>query len=595
VPIISAATATRHEGYFRLEWDLADQRSHMIARNRSFIVPVCVDRASGAGADVPESFQRVQWTLLPGGECSPAFVGQIAELLAQHSAAPMSGAATPAHATLPASDRVPSSTSGRRGTVLGVTVFAVLAVSALGYLALDRLVLSKRATAASAAVAEKSIAVLPFADMSEKHDQEYFADGMAEELIDRLGQISELRVISRTSAFQFKGKSEDVRAIGAKLSVANVLEDSVRRSGDQLRVDVKLVAASDGTDRWSQRYDRRISDIFQIQDEIATEVALALKGRFVEVPDQARTESNAAHNFLLEGRFLMERWASGDDEQAISAYQRALGEDPSYALAWTELSWAEMWANPPNYDGCAKAALHAIELRPDSALAHATRGWCESLLGFDLTVADMEFNKALALEPNNLRALYGKGRIARIMRKNDDSLRYYQVVLGRDPVNPFIFDGLSTSMLAAGRTAEAVQAARKALDFSPNLEWGHWYLAYALLWNHELDSALREIALEPIASMRLSCAALIERARGNQQASEAALRALLQVNDAPKPYMVAEVYGSRGDTREALDWLERARLARTGWFSEVTQDPAFNAIREDSAFKEALRRMKLPE
>jgi TolB-like protein len=266
VPIISAATATRHEGYFRLEWDLADQRSHMIARNRSFIVPLCVDRASGPGADVPESFQRVQWTLLLDGECSPAFVGHIAELLAQHSAAPMSGAATPSHATLPASDRVPSSTtsSGRHGTGLGLTVFAALAVSALGYLALDRLVLSKRATAASAAVAEKSIAVLPFADMSEKHDQEYFADGMAEELIDRLGQISELRVISRTSAFQFKGKSEDVRAIGAKLSVANVLEGSVRRSGDQLRVDVKLVAASDGTDRWSQRYDRRISDIFQI-------------------------------------------------------------------------------------------------------------------------------------------------------------------------------------------------------------------------------------------------------------------------------------------------------------------------------------------
>jgi TolB-like protein len=479
VPIISAATATRHEGYFRLEWDLADQRSHMIARNRSFIVPVCVDRASGPGADVPESFQRVQWTLLPDGECSPAFVGHIVELLAQHSAAPMSAAATPSHATLPALDRVPSTTtsSGRRGVILGVTAFAVLVVSAMGYLALNRLVLSKRATAASAAVAEKSIAVLPFADMSEKHDQEYFADGIAEELIDRLGQISELRVISRTSAFQFKGKSEDVRAIGARLSVANVLEGSVRRSGDQLRVDVKLVAAADGTDRWSQRYDRRISDIFQIQDEIATEVALALKGRFVEVPDQARTESNAAHNLLLEGRFLMERWASGDDEHAISAYQQALSEDPSYALAWAELSWAEMWANPPDYDGCAKAALRAIELRPDSALAHATRGWCESLLGFDWTVADVEFNKALALEPNNLRALYGKGRLARVLRNNDESLRYYQAVLGRDPVNPFIFDGLSTSMLAAGRTAEAVQAARKALDFSPNIEWGHWYLA----------------------------------------------------------------------------------------------------------------------
>jgi tetratricopeptide (TPR) repeat protein len=150
-------------------------------------------------------------------------------------------------------------------------------------------------------------------------------------------------------------------------------------------------------------------------------------------------------------------------------------------------------------------------------------------------------------------------------------------------------------MVAAGHPAEAVQAARTALDLSPNMEWGHRYLAYALLWNGELEPALRAIALEPVTSMRLSCVALIEQARGNQQASEAALRALLVVNDAPKPYMVAEVYGSRGNTREAIDWLERARLARIGWFGEVTQDPAFHAIRGDSAFKEYLRRLNFPE
>jgi TolB-like protein len=596
VPIISAATAARHEGYFRLEWDLADQRSHMIARNRSFIVPVAVDGAATPGNDVPDSFQRVQWTRLPGGECSAAFADRIAGLLAGQvdpsvASPPTQLIAQAAHGALS-----PPPSSERRKTVVGIATGAAL-LCVLGYWAVERLLVPKRAAATAVATAEKSIAVLPFADLSEKHDQEYFADGMAEELTDRLAQISELRVISRTSTAQFKDQNEDVRAIGAKLSVANIVEGSVRRSGDELRVDVKLVTAADGTDRWSQRYDRHISDIFKLQDEIATEVILALKARLVDAasPDEARTRSDAAHNLLLEGRFLMERWAQGDAELAISAYQQALREDPNYALAWTELSWAEMWATPQDYNECKKAAVRAIDLNRNSALAHATLGWCESLLGYNWSSADEEFNRAIALEPNNLRALYGKGRLARVLRKNDESLHFYQAVLARDPISTFVFQGLSSTMLAAGRPEDAAQAARKVLELSPNIEWGHRYLAYALLWNRELDAASREIALEPNAALRLSCVALIEQARGNQQAADAALQELLRVTEAATPYLVAQVYGFRGNAQQAVNWLERARDSRSGWFGEVTGDPAFRAIRGDPAFRAYLRRVQLPE
>jgi serine/threonine-protein kinase len=433
--------------------------------------------------------------------------------------------------------------------------------------------------------------------MSEKHDQEYFGDGMAEEVIDRLAQLGQLRVISRTSAFQFKGKNEDVRNIGARLAVTNVLEGSVRRSGDRLRVSVQLVNTTDGSQRWSQSYDRNTSDIFQVQDEIAGEVVKALRLRLT-VPleaEGARTDNLAAHNLLLQGRFFDNRSAPGDNERAIAAYEQALKADPGYALAWAELAWTEMWARPADVQRAVSAAQRAIELRPDLAQAHATRGWYESLFGFDWNAADREFDKALALEPQNIRALYGKGRLARVLRRTDESLRYYRAALERDPVNAPEIQGLSTTLIALGRTEEAVQAARNALAISPSIEEGHNYLAYALLWNGELETARREIELEPNDSQRLSTIALIEGTRHNQGAADAALRGLLAAtDDTEKNMCVATVYAYRRDVGAAITWLERARTAHYQGFAEITTDPAFGGIRSSSAFMAYLHGLKFP-
>ncbi|HUO79689.1 MAG TPA: TIR domain-containing protein, partial [Steroidobacteraceae bacterium] len=574
MPLVSRATEARLEGYFRREWHLAADRMLDMADGRAFLVPVVVDDTRERGAQTPDSFRRVQWTRLAGGETSPAFVARIAALLAATgpgSAAQASSHAGEAGATRPA---VRMRWTGRAAA--GAIALAAVAIAATGWLLARHYSAGPRTTAVAAA--DKSIVVLPFADMSEKHDQEYFSDGMAEELIDRLAQIPQLRVISRTSAFRFKGNGEDVAAIGQKLSVANVLEGSVRRSGDRLRIDVKLLSVADGAQRWSQRYDRPISDVFRVQDEIASEVVLALKARLLESSalDQALTRSDAAHNLLLEGRFLVERSGPGDAERAISKYQQALNEDPDYALAWAELAWAQIWTTPQNYAGCASAARHAVEVGPNLASAHATRGWCESLLGFDWALGDEEFDKALALEPNNARAVYGKGRLARALGKTSDALRYYQAVLEWDPINPSALGGLAFTLVAAKRPAEAVQQARRMLDLSPNARWGHYYLAYALLWNGELEEALRASTLEPVASMRSSCQALIAHVRGDRQAEDAALRALLASDDPYRPYFAAQVYAARGDSKAAIDWLERARLARIGWFSEFNSDPAFD-------------------
>lgn len=610
VPIISANTASRHEGYFRLEWDLADQRTHMIARDRPFIVPVCLDATPNAGTDVPESFHRVQWIRLPGGDTLPAFVDRIRRLVSpepsttRQPAIPTSGGAAP----------IKQSVRASRPSKPALLVMVVAAVSVLlAYFAVHRFWPLKRATPATASApisassrsptaSGESIAVLPFADMSEKRDQEYFADGLAEELLDLLAKTPGLHVIARTSSFSFKGKSDDIPTIASRLKVEKVLEGSVRKSGNRLRVTTQLVDASSGEHIWSETYDREMRDLFKVQDDIANEVVQALKVKLGVTPTAERspTDNMAAHNFLLEGRFFADRWAPGDSERAISSLEHALKEDPNYALAWAELSWAEMWSWPEKrtrpgfYERATHAALRAIEIRPDLAQAHATRGWCESLLGHDWAVADMEFDKALALDPQNIRAIYGKGRLARVLRRTDESLHYYQVVLERDPVNAFVMQGLVSTFLALGRTADAVRTARKAFDLGPSMTEGHWYLGYALLWNGELEAALKEMQLEPTKSRSLSGVALIEQARRNPRAADSALRELLASDDVATPFFVATVYAARGDSMSAIAWLERARVARLGNFGEVTSDPAFKAIRGDSAFVAYLRRMKLP-
>jgi TolB-like protein/Flp pilus assembly protein TadD len=615
IALISAHTEARDEGYFRHEWQLAVERTHHMSDKKPFLVPIVIDDTRERGASVPDKLHEVQWTRLPGGETPPEFVERVRRLVSPEPHAPAATGLPAGAAPAPPQVMREPVPAFRRSTWVLPAIAAALIAGAAVYFAVDGFWISKHPTAEPATQAARasvaptafsppshSIAVLPFADMSEKHDQEYFADGLAEELLDLLAKTPGLQVIARTSSFSFKGKSDDIPTIAAKLKVGNVLEGSVRKSGNTLRVSTQLVRAANGEHIWSETYDREMKDLFKVQDDIANEVVQALKVKLAVTPaaERAPTDNMAAHNLLLEGRFFADRWAPGDSERAIASFEQALKEDPNYALAWAELSWAEMWAwqelgrRAGTYESATSAAKRAIELRPDLAQAHATRGWCESLLGFNWVVADTEFSKALALDPQNFRALYGKGRLARVLRRTDESLHYYQVVLERDPVNAFTMQGLASTFLALGKSADAVRTARKAFELNPSMGWNHWYLGYALLWNGELEAALREMQLEPTKSLSLSGIALIEQARGNPRAADAALRDLLAIDEVAKPYFVAEVYGARGDSRTAIAWLERARLARVGFFGEVATDPAFNPIRGDSAFVAYLHRMNLP-
>ncbi len=346
IPLISTNTQTRQEGYFRLEWRLADQRTHLMARNKVFIVPVAIDGTPESGADTPESFSNVHWIRLPSGSTPSAFVDRVLHLLSPESSS--SSANAPPQAGPPA----PGNTAPRRARSL-LLLIAVLGLIGVGYWQMDRLVIPKRvATAAEESVPnghsgtpepgmapEKSIAVLPFIDLSEKRDQEYFSDGLSEELIDLLAKTPGLEVIARTSSFYFKGRQATIGEIAKTLNVANIVEGSVRKAGNTLRVSAQLIRASDGVNLWSETYDRDLKDVFELQDDIARGVVDKLKITLLSTASDsaARTQSTDAYNLYLQGRYFLARDSESDLLRARDFFQKAVALDPNYASAWAEV------------------------------------------------------------------------------------------------------------------------------------------------------------------------------------------------------------------------------------------------------------------
>ncbi|MGH8326194.1 MAG: TIR domain-containing protein [Steroidobacteraceae bacterium] len=358
IPVISRNTHARGEGYFRLEWKLAADRSDLMATDLPFLVPVAIDDTPNMDPRVPERFRAIQWTRLPGGETSLAFVEHIQRLLSREIApalSPVPGSAgrritSGAPALSPPS--LPPGPARRRTATAGwVIAAAVLVAVALGYFVAQRLSRSAPTAAATTAVrvardapTEASIAVLPLANESGDASQQYFSDGISEDLINALGQFPGLKVIGRISSFEFRNSTEDAHSIGAKLGVAHLLEGSVQRSGDMVRVSAELVDTADGTMLWSQHYDRPYKDLFALQDQITQAVVGALRAKLLPgehaaaQSDRPPSGSLEAYNAFLQGQFYSARDTDADLRKAIGFYTQATQLDPTYALAWSVLS-----------------------------------------------------------------------------------------------------------------------------------------------------------------------------------------------------------------------------------------------------------------
>jgi TolB-like protein/Tfp pilus assembly protein PilF len=455
---------------------------------------------------------------------------------------------------------------------------------------------------AVAAISDKSIAVLPFADMSEKRDQEYFADGMAEEIIDLLARIPGLKVIARTSSFQFKGHNEDLRTIGAKLGVAYVLEGSVRKSGDRARVTAQLIDVSDGSHRWSGSYDRDLVDVLKVQDEISLGLVRALQISMGADQPESRPilKSVEGYGLYLKGLQAYNRYDKQGFDQAANYFRQAMQLDPESArapalLAVVYLSQAFYGFMRPDtaYEEARRYAEHARSLDPRSEVALALLGLVQIFHDWDWVAGAAELDRALALAPGNAAILAFHSYGTCVFGQWDTTIRDLNAAVALDPLFPGAYGLLGLNHLGAGRWSEAESAFKRALGIAPTSALLHHYLAKALLYKGEKQAALREIDLEQSEWEKLIGRAAINHALGRKAESEAALDRFMK-NYPDRAYGVAQIHASRGESDAAFLWLERAFIQKDSFLWSIKSEPYLNSLKGDPRYKAFLRKMNLP-
>jgi TolB-like protein/Tfp pilus assembly protein PilF len=609
LPLISRNTSARGEGYFRLEWKLAVDRSHLMASDQAFLVPVAIDDSPEMAARVPDEFRAVQWTRLPDGRTSTAFVDRVNALLSggqsqpsAHTSTPKTGIPTPTN---------PPLRPRMRPAVLLVAVLAVIALGSLiAKFATQKQVTHDTAPAKTAAVLAsnapgKSIAVLPFVDLSEKKDQEYFSDGLSEELIDHLSHSPDLKVIARTSSFQFKGKNEDVRMIAEKLGVANLLEGSVRTSGHDLRISAQLIRASDGTNLWSQTYDRKLSDIFKVQDEIADTVVDALRATLGRTENGAGAEQNlAAYQFLLQGNFFYSRNNQGDLDRSLELYKKALELDPHYALAWALLARSYMKrGTEPDFplaeleSKTTDALKKALAIDPNLAVAHRWLGRVYLNLRWDWASAESEFERAIALDPTGPDGAAATNDLlatkAFMTGNFDESVRRQAETLARNPLDNAELFFAGWFYYFAGRLEDSLATLHRLLELNPSFEDAHAIVANILLAKGMNDEALAETQKETDEAAKLQVLARVYWAMGRKADARQALTQLEAKYADIDAFDIACVYAERKDLDAAFKWLDRAYRTHDLAMIFLKIHPQLRNLYGDPRYQALLREMNL--
>jgi TolB-like protein/DNA-binding winged helix-turn-helix (wHTH) protein/Flp pilus assembly protein TadD len=452
---------------------------------------------------------------------------------------------------------------------------------------------------------EHSVAVLPFTDMSEKKDLEYFGDGMAEEIINLLDKIPELKIIARTSSFQFKGRTEDLRDIGTKLGVGYVLEGSVRKAGDQLRVTAQLINSRDGTHLWSETYDRDLSDVLKMQDEIAAKVARALqievraRDYFASRPSLRNTEAYTLH---LRAVHAANRYDRQGFDQELGDERQALDLDPTFAEAAGQLASAYQYGGQVGYlprdvafENSRDAAERALRLNPKLVGVLCLRSSIYDVYQWDWAAAEREIDKARAIAPNDPVVVWASMRHSLILGRSDEALRLLNALQELDPLNSDTYYWLALAQLRRGQLPEAEAAIRHALEISPNYNGGQYHLGLVLLARHQTQEALAEMRKEPFDAARLVGTAMAYSALGNRADSDAALAQILEKYPASIPIGVAAVHAFRGEADEAFKWLDRAYDQKDSLLYRIKFSPEFDRIHGDPRYAAFLKKMNLPE
>ncbi len=463
-----------------------------------------------------------------------------------------------------------------------------------------------------------SIGVLPFLNHSRDEAEEYFCDGLADDLLNVLAKIRGVRVASRTSSFQFKGKNEEIAVIGRKLNVAALLEGGVRKSGSRIRISVRLVKVADGFQIWSETYDRTLDDIFAVQDGIAQSVLKELRTALLgaeakgtadaevkaEVAAAARGRggSSEAHRLYLEGRFFVDRGSREYTTRGIESLHAAVELDPTHALAWSELSRAYMneangdWM--PAEEGVARAraaAERALTLEPDFADALARLGSLKKNWDRDWRGAEACYRRALELAPGSSVVLDGAGVLAETMGRLDEAIELMRRALEKDPLSAASHSNIGVTYHAAGRLREAEEATRRAIELAPERIVIHSTLALILLDRDRLDEALQEAERESHEVFRLWALSVVHHRAGRQSESDAALRGLISGHAMDWAYQIAEACSARGETEEAFRWLERAYAQRDPGLAYLRPDPLLRSLHSDPRWPVLLAKVGLAD
>jgi TolB-like protein/DNA-binding winged helix-turn-helix (wHTH) protein/Flp pilus assembly protein TadD len=472
----------------------------------------------------------------------------------------------------------------------------------VGYLLLAR-PSSPPSTIGRAAVPERSVAVLPFLDMSEGKDQQYFADGMTEELIDLLAKVPSIRVPARTSSFYFKTKQATVADIAKALGVANVLEGSVRKSGNTLRITAQLIRADNGYHLWSETYDRPLTDIFKVQDDIAAEIVKMLKASLSDDvgPQSSPAKNSDAYLWYLKALAMRHGFRSEATAATIvDNLHKSIQEDPTYAPAWAELARARAyqfnaWYLPlgaTSPEGHA-AASRALELDPDLAAAHVAAGAVRQFFDWDWTSAEQEYRRALELEPRNADILSFMGSITRTLGRLDESREFHRRAVELDPLEERNYAALGILDYFMGKFQDAEAEFRTGHALNANLPEGYEYPAYMRLATGDPQSALTLMSRSPEEPSRLAGLAIIYAALRRTSEANSALAQLEQRYAASWPCAIAEVYANRGDLDQAFAWLERAYRERDTGLQDILSEPLLERVRTDPRYELLLRELKL--
>ena len=492
------------------------------------------------------------------------------------------------------------------------TAIIALLLIAVGYFAVDKFILDPARDAAMVetaveeamtAPAERSIAVLPFLDLSPDNDQEYFSDGLSEELLNLLAKIPDLKVASRTSAFAFKGQDVTIEEVASALSVGHVLEGSVRMSGNRIRVTAQLIRADDGFHVWSETYDQDLDDIFAVQDQIAGEVVDNLRLTLLNPMPRSRATDPDAYNRFLQARYLLHQYTPDSMDRALALAKDVVAVDPEYAPAYGILS--SIYINQamnnvlPHGEamGLARQAAQThVRLEPDGAFGYAQLAWIAHIFDGDLRSAAQFYERAIEIEPENPALMGNAAVLAEALGKLDLAIELKKYLTDRNPTNSIAHNNLALSYYYSDRLDEAEESIRTTVVLSPDYIGGQYRLGNIMLLREEYEAALAAYEREEDEEYRVKGRALANFALGNMEVADAALTTLIEDWGDQYPSEVAHVYSYRGELDNAFEWLNiRAEKGGPGSWGEQRLDPLFRNLHDDPRWDAFLVRMSVSE